>query len=108
MTTIICRQHPIHDEPTRACRFIFALRLQRGRRSYVRPANARQPRFRRTSRSADAKAITDLDGTQLNGRKLHVEAARPERPKAEVEFERKSRRRSKNDTIIYRTTSGRD
>jgi RNA recognition motif-containing protein len=40
---------------------------------------------------ADEKAITDLDGQQYDGRKLHVEAARPERSKAEVEFNRRRR-----------------
>ncbi len=29
---------------------------------------------------ADVKAISDLDGQQVNGRRLHVEAARPETP----------------------------
>lgn len=39
----------------------------------------------------NVKAIADLDGQEYNGRKLHVEAARPERPKAEFNFERKWR-----------------
>jgi RNA recognition motif-containing protein len=36
----------------------------------------------------DAKAITDLDGTQYRGRKLHIEAAKPIRPAVEVARER--------------------